>query len=181
MFLGIAADSGLTVFGGDTTDAYAHFPAPIETYLVIDDAYADWYKDQFDKEINSKHSLSVHHCLQGHPESGKMWMHFIDNIIINQTGFKTTTHYCCIYRKFIDGEVVYLLRMVDDCLLLCKNEKTAKNILIIIGEKRSFDTEKEKGIIPFEFLGIVDDYYGVDIRQTSHYIEISCQGYINHL
>ena len=122
LFLGIAADLGLTIFGGDATDAYAHSPAPSETYLAIDDAYADWYKEKFGKEINRKHVLPVYHCLQGHPESGKMWMHFIDNIIINQIGFKTTTHDQCIYQKVIDEEVIYLLRMVDDCIISCKNE-----------------------------------------------------------
>ena len=95
-------------------------------------------------------------------------MHFIDRIIINQMGFKNTTNDHCIYRKVIDGEVIYLLRMVDDCLLLCKNEKTARNIFNIIGEKMRFDTEKEKEIIPFQFLGVFNDYNCVDIRRTFH-------------
>ena len=36
--------------------------------------------------------LPVNHTLQGHPESGKMWINMIDNILINQLGFRTTTH-----------------------------------------------------------------------------------------
>ena len=44
-----------------------------------------------------------------------------------------------------------------------------------------FNTEKEKGIIPFEYLGVVDDYNGVEIRQTEHYIEMLCENYINRL
>ena len=32
--------------------------------------------------------LPVNHALQRHPESGKMWMKMIDNILINQLGFK---------------------------------------------------------------------------------------------
>ena len=63
VFLGIAADLGLTVYGGDATDAYAHFPAPRDTYLAIDDAYGDWYKDKFGKEVNRRHVLPVYHCL----------------------------------------------------------------------------------------------------------------------
>ena len=95
--------------------------------------------------------------------------------------FKTTTHDRCIYRKVIDGEVIYLLQMVDDCIISCTNEKTARNIFNIIGEKMQFQREKEKGIIPFEFLGIVNDHNGVDIKQNSHYIEMSCQNYIQRL
>ena len=52
VFLGIAADLGLIVFGGDATDAYAHSPAPNVTYLAINDTYADWYKDTTGKDIN---------------------------------------------------------------------------------------------------------------------------------
>ena len=39
----ITTDIGLTIFGGDETDAYAyaHSPAPSEMHLVIDDAYSD--------------------------------------------------------------------------------------------------------------------------------------------
>ena len=69
--------------------------------------------------------------------------------------------------------------MVDDCVLLCKNEKTTKEILNIIDEKTSFASEEEKGIIPFKFLGIVNGYNGVDIQQTLHYIEMLCESYIN--
>ena len=41
LFLEITANLGLTAFRGDTTDAYARFSAPTETYLTIDDACAD--------------------------------------------------------------------------------------------------------------------------------------------
>ena len=57
--------------GGDATDAYAHSPAPSDTYLAIDDVYADWYKDIFGKKINRRYISPVKHCLQGHLESGK--------------------------------------------------------------------------------------------------------------
>ena len=30
-------------------------------------------------------------------------------------------------------------------------------------------------------MGIVDDYNGVEIQQTEHYIEMFCENYINHL
>lgn len=77
--------------------------------------------------------------------------------------------------------VIYLLHQVDDFLISCKNEQTARNIFDIIDEKMRFQSEKDKGIIPFEFLGVVNDYNGFDIRQTSHYIEMLCQSYIHYL
>ena len=81
MLLGIVIDLGLTVFSGDITDAYAYSPAPNKTFLSINDS--DWYILTTGKDINPCHVLPVFHCLQNHPESGKMWMHFRNNIIIN--------------------------------------------------------------------------------------------------
>ena len=52
----------------------------------------------------------------------KLWMRFIDNIIINQIGFRSTTHDRCVYYKIIeDGEPVYMLCQVYDFLLACRN------------------------------------------------------------
>ena len=84
-------------------------------------------------------------------------MYFIDNILIKDMGFKTTTHDCCIYRMVRDGEVIYLLRILDDCCVLVKNEKTTKDIFNIIGTKISIASERKKGIVPFEFLRVVKD------------------------
>ena len=92
--------SRLTLYGRDATDAYAHSPAPNDTYLSVEDAYAEWYKDVKGVEISKRQVLPIYHALQGHPESGKMWMKLIDNIIIiKQLGFHTTTHDRCIYRR----------------------------------------------------------------------------------
>ena len=47
LFLGMCANLGLLIYGGDATDAYAHSPAPNDTYLTIDDAYANWYYNKY--------------------------------------------------------------------------------------------------------------------------------------
>ena len=77
--MALCAENGLTTYGADVTDAYAHSPAPdTATYLSIDDAYAEWYRKRFGKVLNRRWVLPVRHSLQGHPESGKMWMRMID-------------------------------------------------------------------------------------------------------
>ena len=63
----------------------------------------------------------------------------------------------------------------------CVNEKMAKDIYNIIGAKMSFPSEKEEDIVQFKYLGIVKDYNRVGIQQTSHYIKINCQNYIQGL
>ena len=69
--------------------------------------------------------LPVHHALQGHPESGKMWMKMIDDILINQLGFRTTTHDYCIYIRERDGQVQLLLRQIDNFCTGMTSEKAA--------------------------------------------------------
>ena len=92
MFLGICAHFGLIIYRGDTTYANARSQAPNETYLSVDDAYSEWYKDLKGVEILKQQVSYIYHVIQGHPESKKMWMKLIDNIIINQLGFYTTIH-----------------------------------------------------------------------------------------
>ena len=181
LFLGMYAQSGLKLYGGDATDAYVHSPAPNNTYLSVDDAYAEWYKDTKGVEISKQQVLPVYHALQGHPESGKMWMKLIDNIIINQLGFHTTTHDRCIHRRVRDGETQLLLCQVDDFILGTKDKQSVRNLFNDIGKKIQFPAEVEQGIIPFDFLGIVKDYNDVDITQTPDYVEMLCQNYIARL
>ena len=67
----MCADLDLFIYGGDATDAYALSSAPNDTFLSIDDAYANWYEAKFKKNIDRRMVLPVNHALQGHPESEK--------------------------------------------------------------------------------------------------------------
>ena len=109
--------------------------------------------------------LPVKYALQGHPESGKMLMNMIDNILINQLDFRTTTHDHCIYIREPDGQVQSLLRQIDNFCSAMTSEKAARDLFNNIGVKIQFPREKQDGTIPFEFLGVVIDYNGVDIIQ----------------
>ena len=94
-------------------------------------------------------------------------------------GFSTTTHDRCIYRRGSGDTLILIIRQIDDFMIACIHEKTARDIVDTIGRKMQFDTEREQGIVPMEFLGIVNDYNGVEIKQTPYYIEMSCKNYIN--
>ena len=66
IFLGITADLGNTIHGGDATDAYTQTPAPNDTYPMIDNIYIcmDWFKIKFPgRPISRKYVLPVHHAL----------------------------------------------------------------------------------------------------------------------
>ena len=181
LFMGLFVDMGFIIYGGNARDSYAHSSAPNDTYLAINDAYADWYFKKNGEHISKQMILPVNHALQGHLESGKMWMKIIDKILINQLGFRITTHDRCIYIKERDSQVQLLFRQIDNFCAAMISEKAAKDLFNNIGVKIQFPSEKEDSIIPFEFLGIVTDYNGVDIIQTPDYIETSCKNYILRL
>ena len=73
--------------------------------------------------------------LQGHPESGKIWMKLIDRILIKDLGFKTTTKDWCIYIKKIKGRVILRLRQVDNFCTNCTDEQDAKGTCSLIRSK----------------------------------------------
>ena len=46
MFIGLCAQKGLCMYGGDACDAYAHAStSEVTTYLKIYDAYVECYKE----------------------------------------------------------------------------------------------------------------------------------------
>ena len=95
--------------------------------------------------------LPIKQALQGHPKSGKMWMKMIDNILINELDFRTSTHNRCIYLRERDGKIQLLLHQVDGFMLKKTSEKAARDLLNNIGIKIQFLSKKETSIVPFEF------------------------------
>ena len=97
LFFGLHVDISLTIYGGDATDTYTYSSAPTDAYLAVDDIYAKWYYNKYKKPISKQMVLPVEHNIHGHLESSKIWIQMIDKIFIEQLGFITTTHDCCIY------------------------------------------------------------------------------------
>ena len=180
LFFAIAAQLNLKVYGGDAKDAYAHSPGShIPTYLSIDDAYAEWYSEQYGKDIDRKLVLPIQRALQGSPESGRLWEEHCNRTLMNEPlNFETTTHDKTIYHTTYKGEKIYLLRQVDDFALACDKEDTAKEIYSIIGSKLKLPKEPKD---PFAYLGLITDFNGIDVTQTKDYIEISCSNYIDRI
>ena len=76
------------------------------------------------------------------------------------------------------GEVVYVLRQVDDFSLACKNESTAIAIYGDIGKALQLPKEDK----PLStYLGLVNDFNGIDVEQAQEYIQISCSNYIDRI
>ena len=178
LFFALAANMSYLVYGGDAQDAYAHSPPPAEpTYVAIDDAYADWYENKYGKKIDRSLVLPVLHALQGHPESGRLWEEHI-NPILESIGFRHTTHDRCIYSAVIDDVPILLLRQVDDFSLASPTEEIAKRIYKTIGDRLQLPSEAHA---PFKYLGLIDEFNGVNVEQSRDSIAISCHGYISRV
>ena len=100
--------------------------------MYIDDAYAEWYEDKNCTSIDKRKVLPVLKALQGHPESGRLWEKHISGIL-EQIGFTSTTHDKTIYKmdyfkKDGNGEIIYMLRQVNDFAFACTDEGIAKDI-----------------------------------------------------
>ena len=65
----------------------------------------------------------------------------IDNILINQLGFRTTTHDCCIYIREQDGQVQLLLCQIDDFCAAMTSEKAARDLFNDTSVKIQFPRE----------------------------------------
>ncbi|KAG7374842.1 reverse transcriptase RNA-dependent DNA polymerase [Nitzschia inconspicua] len=180
MFFALAAAHDMRVYGGDATDAFAHSPPPeTPTFIMIDDAYAEWYKARFGVTLDRNMVLPVLHALQGHPESGRLWETYINKILsLPELSFRSTTHDRTIYSGVFEDEPILLLRQVDDFALACRRESTAKAVYDFIGKALQQPNEAQP---PFTYLGLLSDYNGVDVHQTSDYIELTSAGYIDRL
>ena len=170
-FYAIAAVKGFVITGADCTNAYANAPSPTkECYLLVDDAYIDWYTRRFPNRPVPRRGqvLPIQKALQGHPEAGALWEKHIVSILL-QLGFRATTHERNLYFGVFNGEPVYAARQVDDFAFASKHQSTA---LDIIERIRGFNVEiRREGDICRRF-------NGVDVDQTRNYIRIHCKSYI---
>ena len=146
---------------------------------MIDNQYYEWYFYKFKKKLDRSRALPVLRALQGHPESGKLWERHINNILLGPAlDFMHTTHDRTIYQTTFNGNKVLLLSMVDDLLIQCEHEDTAKAIYKLIGLALQLENEDKP---PFAYLGQCVDFNGVDIEQSNTHIMISCQSYIDRM
>ena len=108
-------------------------------------------------------------AIQGHPESPRLWENHINNIL-QEIGFKSTTHKRCIYQTKIKHQQVLYLCQVDDFAVASKDPTIAKDIIAKIGNKLQ---------VPLNYLGVIATFNEIDVLQTRGQIKISCQTYLD--
>ena len=170
VFFALCAGLGLTALSADATNAYANSPPPtVPTFVRIDDAYADWYKERFGVDLDRRMVLPVLHALQGHPEAGALWEKHI-NQILTKLGFKSTTHEKNIYSGHIDGALVLICRQVDDLAIASADPSVAQSVIDRLADQVALTSD-----------GILTSFNGIDVSQTRNYVRISCASYIRRM
>jgi hypothetical protein len=139
-----------------------------------------WYYKRTGIIINPRtHVIPALRAIQGHPEAGQLWQDFILSILQSPPlNFTTTTHERNLYRGFVDGALVLVARQVDDFAIGSACPTTANRLIEIIN---SHVSTKNQGIGSITEHGVSHCYNGLDIHQTSLYIKISCENYIQRV
>ena len=180
LFLAMCAERGYYVTFGDVENAYQQSPPPtIACFLEVDDTIDDWYQNRFGVKLDRlKQVIPLHRALQGHPEAGVLWERMITDILINQMGFKNTSHEKNLYTGTMDGEEILICRQVDDF--------AAGSPSLAVGEQFIHELRRH---VRAEFAGMGIDtnegvyqrYNGIDVIQTRDYIKIGCETYIDRM
>jgi dUTP pyrophosphatase len=174
IFWAIAAIKNMIVRGADASNAFAEADAPkIPLYVRIDQPYRDWWNKRYpDKPLPDNYVLPVKKALQGHPEAPRAWATLINRILITKLHLQPTKHEPCLYYGTFQGKEILFLRQVDDFAVACTDENICKAVITTIDKFMK---------IKIKDLGLLSRYNGVDIDQTSNYIKIHAETYINKI
>ena len=85
LFFALAVIDDHKVYGGDVKGAFDYSPSPdVSTYMRVYDKCSKWWTQRYNNDINRPHVLSVIRCLQGHPEIGKYYDRYINEMYISK-------------------------------------------------------------------------------------------------
>ena len=174
LYWALVAALNLTAIGCDVGNAFAEAPAPTQPfYMHIDEQFRDWWENCLGRPpIPRGHVLKVNKALQGHPEAPRLWHKHIDRIMTKELGFKATTHETCLYHKQIDGDLVLVLRQVDDFSIASTNPEHCKKTI------QEIESRMQN---PLNDLGVIKRFNGIDIQQARDFVKISCETYIDKI
>jgi len=181
LFFAIAASLGYSITVADTSNAYQQSPPPkIPRYMELDEAYCDWYREKYGKTIDpTKYVIPVQRALQGDPAAGFQWETYINKILIEELGFKNTTHERNLYRGIVDGQDVLVCRQVDDFAIASEDPKAAERLIALINERVTTESKGMGVIVPKKGHHLA--YNAIDLYQTRDYVKVACDTYIGRL
>jgi hypothetical protein len=142
--------------------------------MFNDEQFQDWWENCLGcAPIPKGCILKVNKALQGHPEAPQLWHKHIYKILKDELGFKAaTTHETCIYQKKVDGNLVILLRQVDDFSVASTNPVYCEKI------RQDIEARMQN---PLHDLGIIKLFNSINILQAHDFVKISCETYIDKI
>jgi hypothetical protein len=141
--------------------------------MYIDEPFRNWWEHCLGRSpIPRGHVLKVNKALQGHPEAPRLWHKHIDKILTQELGFTATTHETCLYQKKVDGDIILLLRQVDDFSIASQNPTHCEQV------RKDIESRMKN---PLNDLGVIKRFNGIDILQTRDFVKISCETYIDKI
>jgi hypothetical protein len=90
--------------------------------------------------------------------------------VLHRHGFKSTTHERSLYQGTYDGWKMLISQQVDDLAIGCRSVDSIGKLVAIICAEDKIDLRNE---------GILTSFNGVDVIQSRHYIQMTCESYIN--
>ena len=116
--------------------------------------------------------LPVHHAIQGHPESARLWFDYIDNVFRSKLSFASCPLEPCVCSGNFQGHKILLLRQVDDFIVACSNEFIYSQLL------DAFDSHLRKKV---KRQRLFCSFNGLDLEQGQSFIKVSCTTYIRKI
>eukprot|EP00934_Nitzschia_sp_Nitz4_P000755 Nitzschia sp. Nitz4//scaffold72_size95085//6004//8247//NITZ4_004742-RA/size95085-processed-gene-0.2-mRNA-1//1//CDS//3329557321//755//frame0 len=171
----LVAALNYVAIGCDAANAFAEADAPKDQfYMKIDEPFIDWWTNHLHRApIPYGWVIPILKNLQGHPEAPRLWSLHIEAIITFHLHFTATTHEPCLYYRYnTKGQIILILRQVDDFLIAAPTVHEALDV------KHALQTHLTN---PLNELGIIKRFNGIDIDQTSEYIKLHCSTYIHKL
>jgi hypothetical protein len=148
--------------------------------MEIDESYREWYLEKHGKDIDPRmYVIPVQRALQGDPAAGFQWETYINKILIEELGFRNTTHERNLYRGTVDGHDVIICRQVDDFAIASLDPATAEKMIKLINERVTTESKGMGTIVPRQGHHLA--YNGIDLYQTRDYVKVACDTYIDRL
>jgi hypothetical protein len=168
VFIALSALLNVQILAADARDAYAHSSAAsVPTYVLINDACAEWSFERNGIQLDRSMVLPVRHALQGHPEAGALWETHINSII--------TAHKRNIYQMTYKDHKILLCRQVDDFCVSSANPKLADKIIYKICAVKDYKGKH----VDLKKLGLCAACNRIDVSQTHDCAaSLSCATYI---
>ncbi|GMF51463.1 unnamed protein product [Phytophthora fragariaefolia] len=135
LLLAIAAELGLSVYGGDINTAYLNAKLAIRQYLRSINGYPC--------NVNGNVYV-VLKALYGLRQSGREWNSELNQWLTDR-GYQRSLTEPCLYYRFVEETIVYVLVYVDDILVATNNEQYKVKLFEGCGRNchtKSFETYK---------------------------------------